>query len=300
MREHGALGQAALAQAAERKHGAWSAIRRFVRTKPLGTFGVLVISGIFLMAIFANVIAPYDPFETSSERKFVPPGQFPYLLGTDDQGKDLFSRVVFGARVSLYVGFLAVTMGTVVGSLLGTISGYFGGWFDLLFQRVMDAVMSIPLIVLSVVIVSVLEPSLNNILIALAIGIIPSSGRVVRGAALGVKQNQYVEAARAVGCSNSRILVLYILPNVFAPIIVLGSVTLGAAIIAESSLGFLGLGPPPPLVSWGSQLSGTARLYMERAPWIAIVPGFAIMITVLSFNLLGDALRDVLDPRLRS
>ncbi len=276
----------------------WKALGRIAKRKPLGTFSVGVLTVFVLVAVFAGVLAPYHPEEGSSKRVMQAPS-FSYPFGTDNQGRDLLSRVMFGARVSLRVGLMAVGMGTAAGVVIGMLSGYFGGWLDTAVQRLVDAMMAIPLILLAVVIVSMVEPSLNNVMIALAIGIAPNQSRVVRGATLSIKQNQYVEAARAIGCTDGRIVLRYILPNVFAPIIVIASVTLGGAIIAEASLSFLGLGPPT-IVSWGNMLSSEGRAYMERAPWIAIFPGLAIMITVLSFNLLGDSLRDILDPRLRT
>jgi ABC-type dipeptide/oligopeptide/nickel transport system permease subunit len=212
----------------------------------------------------------------------------------------VFTRVIHGARPSLQVGIYATFLGLLVGTAIGLFTGYIGGWPDMLVQRAMDGVMAIPPLVLLLSLVSITSPSLFNIVLILIIFIAPSSSRVVRGAVLTVKENQYVEAARATGGSPLRVVVRHILPNLFAPIMVLASVTVGGAILVEATLAFLGLGVPPPTSTWGAMLTrGTGFGAIEVAPWIAIAPGIAITITVLAFNLVGDALRDILDPRLR-
>ncbi len=286
------------APAATLRERAVKYIRNFARRKPLGFVSVLVLLFMVLVAVFADVITPYDPKASEAGRLETPSLRHP--MGSDDSGRDLLSRVIAGSRISLSVGFTAVLIGTTLGSLLGIISGYFGGLFDLVFQRVMDAIQTIPLIVLAITLVAILTPSIANVTGVLAFGLLARSSRIARGSVIGIKESQYVEAAKAIGVSTLRMLLRYIIPNVMAPIIVVASVTLGSTIIAESSLSFLGLGVPPPAISWGMLLGSSGRQHMVEAPWIAILPGFAITITVLSFNLLGDAIRDVLDPRLRS
>src|SRR5262249_36909546 len=265
-----------------RPRGALRTLLRYARSKPLGTFSLLVIAVLVFSALFAPLIAPYDPKVGITGLTLKPPS-FAHAFGTDQAGRDILSRVIYGARVSLWISVGAVLLGTLSGTVIGILSGFYGGWFDMLVQRVIDAAMSIPLILLAVVIVSLVEPSLNNILIALSISIAPRTARLVRGATLAVMHEQYVEGARAVGCSQVRLILRYIAPNIFAPVLVAASVTMGAVIIAESSLSFLGLGPPT-LISWGGMLSAEARQKMETAPWMAVFPGAAIMLTVLAFN----------------
>ena len=271
---------------------------RIARRKPLGAVALLVIIVLVVTAAGANVVSPYPPNEQHYEDILVSPTGS-YLLGTDDLGRDLLSRIIFGARVSLFVGFFSVLIGVAHGTWWGSVSGYFGGRLDYFVQRVMDAFMAIPFLVLALTLVAMAGASLRNVIIALGFALTPATNRIVRGTVLSAKENQYVEAARVIGCGNLRTLFRHILPNVFAPIIVIATVFLGSAIIAEASLSFLGMGSPPPNTSWGSILSQSGRQFLERAPWIAIFPGAAIALVVLSFNLLGDALRDILDPRLR-
>lgn len=273
---------------------AWSTIRR----KPLGMVSGVVIVTMVITAVFADVIAPYDPLKLLGPS--LAPSSPRFLFGTDAIGRDLLSRIIYGARVSLWVGLIAVGFGTFFGALIGLVSGYFEGKLDMVLQRLMDMILSLPALILAMAIVSVLGSSTTNSVLAIAIVIVPGQSRVVRGAVLSVKQNQYVEAARALGASHLRILWFHVLVNVMAPIIVLASVTLGNAILVEASLSFLGLGTPPPTPSWGNMLSGSGRAYMEFKPMLAIYPGLAISLAVFSFNLLGDAVRDILDPRLRS
>jgi ABC-type dipeptide/oligopeptide/nickel transport system permease subunit len=230
-------------------------------------------------------------------RLLAPSWQHPF--GTDDIGRDVFSRIIYGARISLWVGLLAVGIGTFSGTLIGLICGYWEGWLDLMLQRVMDALQTIPGLILALAIVSVLTPNTTNAMLAIAVVIIPGNSRIVRGAVLSAKQNPYVEAARALGGSHLRIITSHILPNVTAPILIIASIWLGNAIFIEASLSFLGLGTQPPTPSWGLMLSGTGRAYMEQAPWLAIFPGLAISLAVLGFNLFGDTLRDIWDPKLR-
>jgi len=268
------------------------------RQKPLGTFSAIIIMAMIIMAIFAPYISPYDPYEPQSNARLLGPSPR-FLFGTDGLGRDLLSRIIFGARISLWVGIISVGLGTFSGSILGLISGYWEGKTDLIIQRIMDSIMAFPALVLAMVMMSVLGPSLNNVMIAIAVVIAPGASRIVRGTVLSVKQNQYVDAARCIGATDLRILSWHILPNVAAPIIIIVSVMLGSAILIEAGLSFLGLGTPPPTPSWGGILSGEGRRNMENAPWIALAPGLAISLAVLAFNLLGDALRDIWDPRLR-
>jgi peptide/nickel transport system permease protein len=223
-----------------------------------------------------------------------------HFFGTDALGRDVFSRVMYGARPSLQVGIYATFLGLLVGTAIGLLTGYAGGWPDLIVQRAMDGIMAIPPLVLLLSLVSITSPSLLNIVLILVIFIAPSSSRVVRGAVLATKENQYIDAARTIGAGPLRIGLRHILPNLFAPIMVLASITVGGAILVEATLSFLGLGVPPPTATWGSMLNrGTGVGGLEVAPWIAVAPGIALTLTVLGFNLIGDALRDILDPRLR-
>jgi peptide/nickel transport system permease protein len=272
----------------------WETMKR----KPLGAASALLILLLVFTAIFADVLAPYDPLLARPEIRLAPPSwQHPF--GTDDIGRDVFSRIIYGARISLWVGLLAVGIGTLSGTIIGLICGYWEGRLDLMLQRFMDALMTIPGLILALAIVSVLTPNTTNAMLAIAIVIIPGNSRIVRGTVLSAKQNPYVEAARALGGSHLRIIATHILPNVTAPILIIASIWLGNAIFIEASLSFLGLGTQPPTPSWGLMLSSTGRAYMEQAPWLAIFPGLAISLAVLGFNLFGDTLRDVWDPKLR-
>ena len=273
-------------------------VGRFLRRKPMGAIGALLIVLVVVVAVFAELIAPYDPYELRSARLFAPPGD-QFWLGTDDYGRDILSRLIYGARISLYVGLLAVILGTTTGALLGLISGFFGGKTDFLLQRLMDSLMAFPALVLALAIVAALGQSTTNVILAVAIVLIPTSSRVVRSTVLSIKEHLYVEAARAIGCPTWRLVFRHVLPSCVPPYIILATVALGTAILAEASLGFLGLGTPPPEPSWGSMLSGASQKYIRRAPWMAIYPGIAISLAVFGFNMLGDAVRDVLDPRLR-
>jgi peptide/nickel transport system permease protein len=277
-----------------RAQALWATIRR----KPLGAVSAAVLVALVLTAIFADVLAPFDPVETHPEIRLQAPSRA-HPFGTDDIGRDVLSRVIHGARISLWVGLLAVGIGTVAGMIIGLLCGYCEGRLDLVLQRVMDAIQAIPGLVLALAIVSVLKPSTTNAMLAIAIVIIPGNSRIVRGAVLSTKQNRYVEAAHAIGCRHPRIILSHILPNVTAPILVIASIWLGNAILIEATLSFLGLGTQPPTASWGLMLSSTGRAFMEQAPWLAIFPGLAISLAVLGFNLFGDTLRDAWDPKLR-
>ncbi|MFH1486451.1 MAG: ABC transporter permease [Chloroflexota bacterium] len=269
---------------------------RFIRYKPLGATGGLVVLVLVFTALAAPVMTPYDPYETDLDKMLTPPGQeFP--MGTDRFGRDVLTRIIWGARVSLYIGVSAVAIGQGTGGFLGLVSGYFGGKVDAVLQRMMDALMAFPMLVLALATVAALGPSANNVIIAVSVVQMPRASRVIRSATLSVKQAQYVEAARAIGCSDARILLLHVLPQCIAPFIIIATVALGQAILVEASMSFLGLGTPPPLPSWGRMLSGSGRQLVEVAPWLAIFPGLAISLAVFGFNLLGDAMRDVLDPQ---
>jgi peptide/nickel transport system permease protein len=269
-----------------------------LKKKPLGAASAALIVLLVLTAICADVLAPYDPLAPQPEIRLSAPSRA-HPFGTDDIGRDVLSRVIFGARISLWVGLLAVGIGTIGGMIIGLACGYWEGRLDLVLQRVMDAVQAIPGLVLALAIVSVLKPSTTNAMLAIAIVIIPGNSRIVRGAVLSAKQNRYVEAAQALGCQQPRILLSHILPNVTAPILIIASIWLGNAILIEASLSFLGLGTQPPVPSWGLMLSSTGRAFMEQAPWLAVFPGLAISLAVLGFNLFGDTLRDAWDPKLR-
>jgi peptide/nickel transport system permease protein len=281
-----------------KRPSAWKNLARLARKKYLGTFGAVVIVFLILTAIIGPVIAPYDPIEVNTDIALQAPNAA-HPFGTDELGRDILSRIIHGSRVSLTVSLGAVSIAFFAGILIGLTSAYFGGKYDIIMQRVMDGLLAFPSLVLAMVIVATLGSSLANVILAIAIHPIATRSRVLRGTALSIMQNQYIDAARAIGSSNTRIMLQHVLPNCWAPMIVLVSIALGTAILAESSLSFLGLGPPPPNPTWGSMLSGSARTYMSTAPWMAVAPGAAITLVVLSFNLLGDALRDILDPRLR-
>lgn len=274
------------------------AVLSFTRRKPMGAAGGVAIAVLILMAILAPVISPYDPLETNQSRRLQAPGGA-YPLGTDQLGRDMLSRVFHGARTSLYVGIGAVLLGTILATALGVSTAYFGGAFDLAVQRLVDALMAFPWVMLMLTMMAVFGAGITNLMIALAIAMAPRNSRVLRSAVLAIKENQYFEAARAIGCSHRRIIMLYVMPNVMATIVVLITIHLGWAIIMESSMSFLGFGVPLPLPSWGRDVSEAGRRFILVAPWIGAFPGVAISIAVFGFNMLGDALRDVMDPRLR-
>jgi ABC-type dipeptide/oligopeptide/nickel transport system permease subunit len=277
------------------RHPMVDATRRILRT-PVGAVTAAVIAVLVLSAILAPVLATHSPRAISADNYAGP--SVDHLLGTDPIGRDTFSRLLYGARTSLYVGFLTVFVGTLVGAIAGLISGFAGGWIDLVIQRIVDAIFAFPGILLAMAIVSVLGPSTTNSMLAIAVIVAANNSRVVRGAVLSIMQNTYIEAAIATGANPVRVAGRHVLPNVVAPLLILISSAFGAAILIEGGLSFLGLGTQPPNASWGVMLS-EGRVVMEASPWLAIFSGLAIGITVLSFNLLGDVIRDVLDPRLR-
>jgi peptide/nickel transport system permease protein len=256
-----------------------------------------VVLLLLIAAVLAPVIAPYS-FEESVGKRLLAPGP-KFWLGTDYLGRDLLSRILYGARISVFIGFGAVLVGTGGATVLGILTGYFGGKLDTLVQRLVDSVMSFPWLILVISIVSVLGLGMANLILALGLLMAASNSRVVRSAVLSIKESQFVEAARATGAGHLRILLLHILPNVMAPVIVIATANIGSVIIVEASLSYLGLGVPPPNPSWGGMLAGQTMQYFQRAPWMALFPGLALTLTVFAFNVFGDALRDVLDPRLR-
>ena len=271
---------------------------RFARRKPLGAVGLVIITLLILVAALAPLLAPYDPNALSMARLAEPLSEN-HLLGTDGFGRDVFSRLLYGARVSVTVGFAAVIVATGLALVLGVMPAYFAGWVDALCQRVIDAIMSFPTLILLLALVAVFGSGMLQLILILGFATSAGKARVFRSAVLAVKNNAYFEAARCIGASPARVIVRHVLPNIFAPMMITTTVSLGGIILAEAGLSFLGLGVPPPNSSWGNMLSVDGRRFMLTAPWLAIVPGLAITLVVFAFNMLGDALRDVLDPRLR-
>ena len=271
---------------------------KFVRTKPLGAAGALIILAMAFVAIFAGSLAPYDPYTGDYGLQFARPSA-EHWFGTDEFGRDVLSRIMYGARIALFVGFTASFSGCTLGAVLGVISAYTGGKVDLLLERLMDILLAFPLLILALAIASILGPAVGNVTLAIAVPIIPRAARVVRATALSVKENYYVEAARGLGASRYRVVLQHLLPNVMAPYIIVVTAQLGSAILTEAALSYLGLGTAEPTPSWGLMLSGSAPSYAEKAPWIALFPGIAISLGVFGFNLFGDSLRDALDPKLR-
>jgi peptide/nickel transport system permease protein len=276
----------------------WAATVKFVRTKPLGAAGAVVILIMAFAALFADVIAPYDAYELNQRLQFRAPS-LAHWLGTDEFGRDVLTRIIYGARIALFIGFASSLIGSTAGAILGVVSAYLGGKTDLWLQRVMDVILAFPLLILALAIVTVLGRSIPNLILAIAIPVIPRTARIVRSSALSTKENVYVEAARAVGSSHLRVMFNHIVPNIMAPYLIVLTAQLGSAILTEASLSFLGLGTAEPTPSWGLMLSGGAPMYAEKAPWLAIFPGLVISLAVFGFNLFGDSLRDALDPRLR-
>jgi peptide/nickel transport system permease protein len=273
-------------------------IARFVRRQPLGSCGAILILLLVIVAALAPWLAPQDPYRLDSSRILLAPNS-KNLLGTDQFGRDLLSRIIWGARVSMYVGLASVGLGVTAGAVIGAVGAYFGGIIDSLIQRVMDALLAFPTLVLAMTMVAVLGASQENVILALAVVSMPSAARVIRSSVLSLREMAFVEAARSLGNRHWRILLVHILRNCVAPYIVLATAGLGSAILSEASLSFLGLGTPAPTPSWGAMLSGQALRYVRDAPWLVVFPGLAITIAVFGFNLFGDALRDALDPRLR-
>jgi peptide/nickel transport system permease protein len=271
----------------------------FIRQRPLGTAGAAVILLMIFAAAFAPVIAPYDPYEQHFTGIPLPPSG-EHLLGTDAFGRDMFSRILFGARTALLVGFVSSIVGSTLGLILGIVGAYFGGKVDELIQRLMDVLLSFPLIVLAIAVVAALGPSVGNVIAAITVPVIPRVARVTRSSGLAVVRMPYIEAARSVGVQAPRIMALHVAPNVFAPYLIMLTAFLGQAILLEATLSFLGLGVVEPDPAWGNMLRGQGMQFLDQAPWLAIAPGMAISLAVFGFNLFGDSLRDALDPRLRT
>ena len=270
----------------------------FCKRKPMGAMGGGLVALLVLIAIFAPVISPFDPNEIHADRLFEAPGGT-LLLGGDFAGRDVLSRLFHGARISLYVGLVSIAIGITAGSLLGAISAYYGGKFDLIIQRFVDAFIALPGIILALALMAALGPSVNNIIIALVAVLAPSAIRTVRSQALAIKEMDYVLAARAVGASDARIIIRHIVPNCMALFIILATINLGYAILVEASLSFLGVGVPPDVPTWGSMLANVSLSEMQSSWWLILFPGIFLAAAVFGINLLGDALRDVMDPRLR-
>jgi len=273
-------------------------LRRLVRETPLGAVGLVITLALLIVGTFASYIAPYGMNETMmSERLKGPSAQ--HLLGTDNLGRDILSRVIYGARVSMIVGLAAPVIATVVSLVIGFLSGYLSGTFDLIVQRFVDTVQCIPDLIFLMVLISIIGPSMLAIIISLGVlwGIIGS--RIIRSAVIGIRENAYLDAGRAIGCSHSRMIFRHIIPNIMAPTIILFTIRVPGVILAESSLSFLGFGIPPPTPSWGGMLSGEGRSYMFLQPGMVLWPGLALSVVVYGVNMFGDALRDLLDPRLK-
>jgi peptide/nickel transport system permease protein len=270
----------------------------FIRAKPLGAAGAVIILAMLLVALLAHALAPYDPYLADYGAQFARPGA-DHWFGTDEFGRDVLSRIMYGARIALFVGFAASFAGCSLGAALGVVSAYCGGTVDLLLERVMDVLLAFPQLILALAVASILGPAVPNVVIAVSIPIIPRAARVVRATALSIKENQYVEAAHGLGASHYRVVAQHLLPNVFAPYLIILTAQLGTAILAEAALSYLGLGAAEPTPSWGLMLSGSAPAYAEKAPWIGLFPGIAISLAVFGFSLFGDSLRDALDPKLR-
>ena len=279
------------------KQGLGKKLVNFARTKPLGAISAAIIILTVLTAVFAPVIAPYDPLDLTHEPFISPAGQA--WLGADELGRDVLSRVIYGARVSMYVGLASVIIGITLGTIIGIVSAYIGGIIDLTIQRIVDALMAFPAIIMALGLTAALGSSVNNIVAALVVILLPGAIRVIRAQVLSIKELDYTLAAQAIGARPSRIMLRHILPNVVASYIVLSTITLGLAIIIEASLTFLGVGVSADIPTWGGMLTEGAQKYIRTAWWLAVFPGLAISIVVFAINFLGDALRDTLDPRLR-
>jgi peptide/nickel transport system permease protein len=287
-----------IATAAPPADSIWRHLRYHIARHPLGAVGAAIMAIFVFAAVFADFLTRFDPVSTNSALSLAPPSAA-HIFGADFMGRDIYSRIIYGARISLAVGLGSAGLGCAIGVALGLTSGYLGGWVDLIIQRLVDIMQALPVLILALVMAAALGPALDNTIVAIAIPLIPYSARVIRSNTLALREMPYVEAARAVGMSEFRIAVRHVLPNTLAPLIVLATAQLGSAILTESSLSFLGLGIPEPHPSWGRMLSESAAEYVRTAPWLVIFPGVAISLAVFGTNLLGDALRDILDPRLR-
>ena len=278
--------------------GYGGALVHFMRRYPLGAIGALIMLLFIATALFADQISSYDPTSTNPRVSLARPGE-QHMLGADFMGRDVFARIVYGARISLAVAIGETVLGCLIGVSVGLLSGFFGGWVDLIVQRLIDIMQALPLLVIALIMAASLGPSLGNTIVAIAIPLVPNVARVIRSNTLALREMPFVEAARAVGMSEARIAIQHVLPNTLAPLIVLATAQFGSAILVESALAFLGLGVPEPHPSWGRMLSESAAEYVRTAPWLVIFPGIAISMVVFGTNLLGDAIRDILDPRQR-
>ena len=270
----------------------------FCREKPLGALAAALLLIMVLAAAFAETLATHDPIRTDAEHTLARPDRI-HRFGTDNLGRDIYSRIMYGARVSLAVGLASTLLGAVFGGIIGVVSGYFGGWLDLMTQRMTDILQGLPLLILALVMTAALGPSIGNVIVAISVPIIPRAQRVIRSSVLAIREFAYIEAARALGTGHLRIAFRHVLPNTIGPFIVLMTAQFGSAILVEAALSFLGLGVPEPYPSWGRMLSVSAAEFAQKAPWMVLFPGTAISLVVFASNLLGDAVRDKLDPRLR-
>jgi peptide/nickel transport system permease protein len=278
--------------------GIWSSTLRFLRRQPIGAIGIVLVAIFGFAGLFADWIAPYSPTSNDFAAMTEAPS-WAHWLGTDQLGRDIFSRILFGARTAFVVGLTSAIVGGLSGLVLGVGSAYFGGRIDLFLQRILDIVMSFPLIIMALAVVSIFGTGVQNVIIAITIPLIPRCARVVRSSALAIREVPYIDAARALGYGHMRIILNHMVPNVVAPFLIMLTAFVGQAILAEASLSYLGLGVQEPVAAWGLMLQGGAEEYASTAPWIAIFPGLAIMLTVFGINLFGDSLRDILDPKMR-
>jgi peptide/nickel transport system permease protein len=287
-----------LARAGANVEGSWGAALFLVRRHPLGAIGAVIMAVFVFAALFADLISRYDPLAVNAAMSLAPPSAA-HWLGADSFGRDVYARIVYGARISLAVGIGSTLLGSALGVVIGLASGYLLGWVDLVTQRVIDILQALPLLVLALVMAAALGPSLETTIVAIAIPLVPYVARVIRANTLALRELPFVEASKTIGMSELRIAVRHVLPNTLAPLIVLATAQLGSAILTEASLSFLGLGIPEPHPSWGRMLSESSAEYVRTAPWLVIFPGLAISLVVFGTNLLGDAVRDILDPRQR-
>ena len=285
------------AQLPKRHHWLVEIIIQLIVTKPLGAFGLLLLLFLVAAAVFAPLICYTDPIKLHDDAQLLGPSA-EFFFGTDQLGRDVFSRIIYGSRLSLFFGISATALGLGIAIVIGTLSAFIGGRFDTTMQRFVDAMMSFPYLITMLVIMALLGPGTLNIILAFAIASFAPSSRVVRSAVLGIRGSQYILAARATGCTRTAIILTHVLPNVTAPLLIMASQGVGGAILAEAALSFLGFGIPPPAPSWGRMLSSDGLSHMLQGPWLAIFPGLAISIAVFGFNMFGDAMRDLLDPKL--
>lgn len=278
--------------------GLWEETRRLVVMSPLGFASGLVLIALLGLAIFAPQLAPHDPNKMYIDARLLSPRR-DFILGTDDLGRDVLSRLLYGSRISLSVGFVSALFGTTIGAAVGLFGGYLGGKIDDVIQRGVDMLMSFPTLLLALAVVAALGSSFSTLVLAISISAVPRAARVVRSSVVSIKYATYIDAAKVIGCTAARIIARHVLPNAMPAYLVMATAQLGNAILAEAAISFLGLGVPPPAATWGGMLSGSAALHFELAPWTALAPGMAIALAVLAFNLFGDALRDTWDPRLR-